>query len=63
MVSDVSIAASSDNFDNGSNNDLVDDDDGDTEEAVFHCDAWDIQNRTSRSVGTATMECVTTREE
>ena len=33
-----------------------DDDNGDTEEAVFLCNAWDIQNQTSRCVGTAAME-------
>jgi len=54
-VSDVSVAASSDDSDDGSDDDL-DDHDGDTEEAVFRCDAWEIQNRTSWSVGTATME-------
>ena len=56
-MSDVSIAASSHNSDDGSDDDLDNDDDnGDTEEAVFCCDAWDIQNWTSRSVGMATME-------
>ena len=56
-MSDVSVAASSHNSDDGSDDDLDNDDDnGDTEEAVFCCDAWDIQNWTSRSVGMATME-------
>jgi hypothetical protein len=54
-VSDISVA-SSDDSDNGSDNDDDDEDDGDAEEAVFLCDARDIQNRTSRSVGTAAME-------
>jgi len=50
-VSDVSVAASGDDSaDNGSDNDE------DTEEAVFLRDARDIQNRTSRCVGTAAME-------
>jgi hypothetical protein len=52
-VSDVSVAASSDDSDDGSDDD---DDDGYTEEAVFLCNARDIQNRTSRCVGTAAME-------
>ncbi len=54
-VSDVSVAASSDDSDDGSDDD-DDDDDGNTEEAVFLRDARDIQNRTSRCVGTAAME-------
>jgi hypothetical protein len=49
-VSDISIAVSSEDDDDD------DDDDGDTEEAVFLRDARDIQNRTSRCVGTAAME-------
>ena len=55
-VSDVSVAASSDDSDDGSDDDDDNDDDGDTEEAVFLRDARDIQNRTSRCVGTAAME-------
>jgi hypothetical protein len=58
-VSDVSVAASSDDSDNGSKDDDDDDNDndnGDTEEAVFLCNARDIQNRTSRCLGTAAME-------
>jgi hypothetical protein len=53
-VSDVSVAASSNDSDDGSDDNLGDYD-GDTKEAVFRCDAWDIQNRTSRSVGMATI--------
>jgi hypothetical protein len=56
-MSDVSIAASSDDSNDGFDGDLDDDDDdGDTEEALFLHNARDIQNRTSRSVGTAAME-------
>jgi hypothetical protein len=55
-VSDVSIAASSEDSDNGPDDDDDNGDDGDTEEAVFLHDARDIQNRTSRCVGTAAME-------
>jgi len=56
-VSDVSVAASSDDSDDGSDDDDDDDNnDRDTEEAVFLRDARDIQNRTSRCVGTAAME-------
>ena len=54
-VSDISVA-SSDDSDDGSDDDDDDEDDGDAEEAVFLRDARDIQNRTSRIVGTATME-------
>ena len=54
-VSDISVA-SSDDSDDGSDDDDDDEDDGDAEEAVFLRDARDIQNRTSRSVGTAAME-------
>jgi len=55
-VSDIStVAVSRDDSDEDSN-DSDDDDDGDTEEAVFLRDARDIQNRTSRCVGTAAME-------
>jgi hypothetical protein len=54
-VSDVSVATSSD--DSGEDSDFDDDDDdGDTEEALFLRDARDIQNRTSRFVGTAAIE-------
>jgi hypothetical protein len=55
-VSDVSVAASSDNSDDGSDDDDDDSDDRDTEEAVFLCDARDIQNRTSLCVEMAAME-------
>ena len=55
-VSDIStVAVSSDDSDEDSDDD-DDEDDGDTEDAVFLRDARDIQNRTSRSVGTAAME-------
>jgi hypothetical protein len=56
-VSDIaSVAVSSDaSFDKDSD-DSDDDNNGDTEEAVFLCDARDIHNQTSRSVGTAAME-------
>jgi len=55
-VSDIStIDVSTDDSDEDSD-DSVDNDDSDTEEAVFLRDAWDIQNRTSRCVGTAAME-------
>jgi hypothetical protein len=54
-VSDISVAVSSED-DSDEDSDDDDDDDGDTEEAVFLCDARDIQNRTSRCVGTAAME-------
>ena len=54
-ANDISVA-SSDDSDNDSNNGPDDDNDGVTEEAAFLCDARDIQNRTSRSVGTAAME-------
>jgi hypothetical protein len=55
-VSDIStVAVSSDDSDEDSN-DSDDDDNGDTEEAVFLRDARDIQNRTSRCVGTAVLE-------
>ena len=54
-VSDISVAISSNDSDEDS--DYGDDDNGgDTEEAVFLCNAWDIQNQTSRCVGTAAME-------
>ena len=54
--SDIStVAVSSDDSDEDSD-DSDDDDDGDTEEAMFLRDARDIQNRTSRCVGTAAME-------
>ena len=56
-VSDISVAVSSkDDSDEDSDNSDNDDDDRDTEEAVILCDARDIQNRTSRCVGTAAME-------
>jgi len=56
-VSDVSVATSSDDSGEDSDSDSDDDNDnGDTEEAMFFHDARDIQNRTSRSVGTAAME-------
>jgi hypothetical protein len=55
-VSDVSVAASSNDSGDGSDDDDNDNNDGDTEEAVFLRDARDIQNRTSRCVGTAAME-------
>jgi hypothetical protein len=55
-VSDVSVAASSDDSDDGSDDDDDNDNDRDTEEAVFLRDARDIQNRTSRCVGTAAIE-------
>jgi hypothetical protein len=56
-ASDVSVA-SSDDSDNDSKKDSNADDNGggDTVEAVFLRDARDIQNRTSWSIGTATME-------
>ena len=55
--SDIStVAVSSDDSDEDSDDDSDDDDDGDTEEAMFLRDARDIQNRTSRCVGTAAME-------
>ena len=53
-VSDNSVASSDDSYDGSDDSD--DEDDGDAEEAVFLRDALDIQNRTSRSVGTAAME-------
>ena len=54
--SDIStVAVSSDDSDEDSD-DSDDNDDGDTEEAMFLRDARDIQNRTSRCVGTAAME-------
>jgi hypothetical protein len=57
-VSDISVAVSSeDDSDEDSDEDSDDDDEWDTEEeALFLRDAQDIQNRTSRSVGTAAME-------
>ena len=59
-VSDVSVASSNDSdndSNNGSNNNNDNDNDNvDMEEAVFLCDARDIQNRTSRSVGMPAME-------
>ncbi len=55
-VSDIStVDVSTDGSDEDSD-DSVDNDDSDTEEAVFLRDAWDIQNQTSRCVGTAAME-------
>jgi hypothetical protein len=54
-VSDISVAISIE-VDSDEDSDSDSDDDGDTEEAVFLRDAWDIQNRTSRCVGTAAME-------
>jgi len=54
-VSDVSVATSSDDSDDGSDDD-DNEGDRDVEEAVFLRDARDIQNRTSRGVGTAAME-------
>ena len=54
-MSDIFIA-SRDNSDDGSDDVEDDEDDGDAEEAVFLCDARDIQNRTSWSIGTAAME-------
>jgi hypothetical protein len=53
-VSDNSVASSNDAYDGSDDSD--DEDDGDAEEAVFLRNARDIQNRTSRSVGTAAME-------
>ena len=53
--SDISTVAISSN-DSDEDSDDSDDDDGDTEEAMFLRDARDIQNRTSRCVGTAAME-------
>jgi hypothetical protein len=52
---DISVASSNDS-DDDSDDGPDNDNDGVTEEAVFLCDARDIQNRTSRSVGTAAME-------
>jgi hypothetical protein len=52
-VSDVFVAASSDDSNEDSNSD---DDEDDGEEAVLLRDARDIQNRTSQCVRTATME-------
>ena len=55
-VSDISTVAVSSNDSDEDSNDSDDSNDGDTEEAVFLRDARDIQNRTSRCVGTAAME-------
>ena len=55
-VSDISTVDVSSNDSDEDSNDSDDDDEGDTEEAVFLRDAWDIQNRTYRCVGTAAME-------
>ena len=54
--SDISTVAVSSNDSDEDSDDSDDDDDGDTEEAMFLRDARDIQNRTSRCVGTAAME-------
>ena len=54
-VSDISVAPSDDS-DNDSDDGPDDNNDKVTEEAVFLCDAQDIQNRMFRSVGTAAME-------
>ncbi len=55
-MTDIStVAVYSDDSDEDSD-DSDDNDEGDTEEAMFLRDARDIQNRTSRCVGTAAME-------
>ncbi|KAL3817842.1 hypothetical protein ACHAXA_004016 [Cyclostephanos tholiformis] len=59
-VSDVIVANSGDDDDNTTTNEEAHDDDDDNDdfdlESIFHRDARDIQNRTSRAVGTAAME-------
>jgi len=55
-VSDISTVAVSSNDSDEDSDEDSDDSDDDTEEAMFLCDARDIQNRTSRCVGMAAME-------
>jgi hypothetical protein len=56
QVSDVVNDTANDDNDNMSNNDVSDNEDGETEVDVFFRDARDIMNRTSLKIGMAAME-------